>query len=333
MKFNRFFSILFITGISLSSCLISDYTGTIQVEVLKPGIFTIPDSIRTVAIANRLKMQPEDLKIGYSDKLQFITDTTINYQDLSNKCTDATVDFLREYGNFDKVINYRDTLNSMLNETETIFSPEELLEELNADMGVFLDYFNSDNDLIADENEIFFHSKPSLRWLVTYKNDPNFYYYDQHDTLRLDYADFNLYNLLNGKMQSVLNKCALIEGEYFGTKLIPVWMTVDRLYYKSGNADMQKAVQLALDNDWKGAAQIWNSETKNKNNNIATKAKFNMALACEMEGKPDLAIIWLTKSYNEYEGKNLFHKANCQRYINVLAIRQREIAKLDKQIK
>jgi len=58
-----------------------------------------------------------------------------------------------------------------------------------------------------------------------------------------------------------------------------------------------------------------------------------MALVCEMEGRPDLGIGWLTKSYNEFDGNDIVHKTNCQRYIDVLAIRQKDIAKLKKQMK
>ena len=95
---------------------------------------------------------------------------------------------------------------------------------------------------------------------------------------------------------------------------------------------MLKAEKLALKNNWREAAEIWNTMAKSKNAHIAAKAKFNMALACEMEGHPDLAIEWITKSYIEFNENDKQHKANCQRYINVLALRKKEIAKLEKQV-
>ena len=333
MKFNRIFLALILLEIGLSSCLISDQIGSIKVEVMKPGIFSIPDSIRKVAILTSYKLQADTFKIGYIDDIQIIIDTNIKYQDLRFKCADATAKFISEYGNFNQVTNYGDSLNFIFNKSIPELSSEDILEEVNADMCIIIDSFHLRNELIRNENGIFFNSVPSLRWIVTYKNDQNFYCYNQHDTLTFNTDDFNLYNLKKGRLKAVLDRCAQIEGEYFGTKLIPTWTTVDRLYYKSKNQKMQLAMQLALKNDWESAAKIWNSETKSKNRNIATKAKFNMALVCEMEGRPDLGIGWLTKSYNEFEGNDIVHKTNCQRYINVLAIRQKDITKLKKQMK
>ena len=53
----------------------------------------------------------------------------------------------------------------------------------------------------------------------------------------------------------------------------------------------------------------------------------------KMEGKFDLAIDWLVKSYSILSKNNEVHKLNCQRYINLLAIRKKEIKRLEKQIR
>jgi hypothetical protein len=58
----------------------------------------------------------------------------------------------------------------------------------------------------------------------------------------------------------------------------------------------------------------------------------NMALACEMEGKHDLAIDWLVKSFSILNGNDAVYKKNCQRYIAVLTQRKKELEKLAKQV-
>ncbi len=78
---------------------------------------------------------------------------------------------------------------------------------------------------------------------------------------------------------------------------MPSWIPVERKYYNSGNPRMIAAEKYALANDWLKAAEVWNKESKNANQKIAAKACYNLALACEMEGKYDLAIDWLIKSY------------------------------------
>ena len=120
-------------------------------------------------------------------------------------------------------------------------------------------------------------------------------------------------------------------GKSFGTKIIPSWVQIDRMYYHSKNPEMIKAEKFAKNQDWLDAAEIWNKQTKNKNQEIAAKACYNMALACEMDGKHDLAIDWLNHKiltkYNEQ------YEINCERYIRVLTLRKYEIEELEKQIR
>jgi hypothetical protein len=134
-------------------------------------------------------------------------------------------------------------------------------------------------------------------------------------------------------MNDILKDATKYIAKTFGSKLAPSWMPVERMYYTSGNPTMQMAEKFALQNEWLKAAEIWNRESKNKNKKIAAKATFNMAIACEMEGKFDLAIDWLVKSYSALPKNNEEHKASCQRYIDVLALRKKEVKKLSKQIR
>jgi hypothetical protein len=141
----------------------------------------------------------------------------------------------------------------------------------------------------------------------------------------------------NQKKQAVpipffLNKSESL-GRFFGAKLIPSWIQVDRLYYSSSHPEMILAEKYALNNEWLKAAEIWNKETKNKNKRIAAKACYNMVLACEMEGKPDVGIDWLVRSYSALKTNNAEHRANCQRYIFILSVRKKEIERLDKQVR
>jgi hypothetical protein len=96
---------------------------------------------------------------------------------------------------------------------------------------------------------------------------------------------------------------------------------------------MLQAEQLCLNGEWLKAAEIYQRETTNKNRNIAAKAKYNMALICEMEGKPDVAIDWLINSHSTFKYPNEEHQFNCRLYINTLAARKKEIERLDKQVR
>jgi hypothetical protein len=159
------------------------------------------------------------------------------------------------------------------------------------------------------------------------------YIYNQTDTLAYENPELIRNSIKNFDPKPNLINASEYLGRFFGAKIIPSWIKAHRLYYSSRNQDMMKAEKLALNNEWLKAAEIWKNETKNKNHRISAKASYNMALACEMEGKPDVAIDWLVKSYSTLTENNEEHKANCQRYINILAMRKKEIERLDKQIR
>lgn len=333
MKPARTFLTLLLLALSLTSCLITDSARTTQIEIMKPGIFNLPDEIKTVAIINRTPYQYDSIPFRYLNVTKIETDTLVKYRTLSNNCVDALTGFFEKEGYFSKVINFRDSLSviSSSNETGTI-TPEELYQKTKSDICIFLDRFNFNvvgmygfSDVVANG--------ASLSWAITIKTDTLSYLYNQMDTLIYEASDFPVNLSDHAKLNLLVTNSSEYLGRFFGSKIIPTWLTVERLYYKSGNQNMLLAEKYALNNEWLKAAEIWNKQTKNKNDRIAAKASYNMALACEMEGKPDAAIDWLVQSYSILKENNEEHKDNCQRYIAVLATRKKEIAKLEKQVR
>lgn len=332
MNFIRILIIHLILLTGIFSCTISGHVGSFQVEILKPGIFNIPNDVKTVAIFNRDILQSDTLIAGYFKQGVLFEDTTILYRDLSNNCIDALAGYLENEGYFSKVVNYRDSLKQSFKDLHFLATIPELLKVSGTDACIFLDYFHFNTSMVYDYGNRFY-TNAMAKWSVVFKNDTSTYLYDQLDTLIFEDRE-SLENRFKFKPVSIrFIEASENVGEFFGTKFIPSKLTVDRLYYKSNNHEMVKARKLAFNNDWLNAAEIWNRITKNKNYRMATKAMFNMALACEMEGKPDLAITWLVKSYSGLKHEDTNHKANCQRYINVLALRKLEIARLEKQIR
>jgi len=122
-------------------------------------------------------------------------------------------------------------------------------------------------------------------------------------------------------------------GQRFGTKIIPSWITEERYYYKSHHPEMRKAENYLKNYDWLSAGEIWNKQTKNKNEKIAAKACFNMALVCEMEGKYQLAMDWLEHSNNILTKNFEQHRFNCNEYMKFIHLRMYEVKRLEKQIR
>lgn len=333
MKPARTFLTLLLFALSLTSCLITDSARTTQIEIMKPGIFNLPDEINTVAIINRTPYLLDSVPFQYMNGTKMETDTLVKYRTLSNSCVDALSGFFEKEGYFSKVINFRDSLGviSSSNETGTI-TPEELFQKTKSDICIFLDRFNFNVVAMYGFSDVVANGA-SLTWAIAIKTDTLSYLYNQMDTLIYEASDFPLILNDHAKLNLLVSNSAEYLGRFFGSKIIPSWLMVERLYYKSNNQNMLLAEKYALNNEWLKAAEIWNKQTKNKNPKMAAKASYNMALACEMEGKPDAAIDWLVQSYSILKENNEEHKDNCQRYIAVLAIRKKEIEKLAHQVR
>jgi hypothetical protein len=112
--------------------------------------------------------------------------------------------------------------------------------------------------------------------------------------------------------------------------LVPHWINVDRMYYKSGHTELKKTNYLIQQNRWLEAAEIWKKNINNKNKMIAAKSMFNLGLACEMNGDINAAIDWITKSFLFIGNQNEIHAFNCNNYIKVLAQRKLDIKKIEK---
>lgn len=120
-----------------------------------------------------------------------------------------------------------------------------------------------------------------------------------------------------------------IAASNFSDFLVPHWIEVERMYYKSGHIELAKTEELIEQNRWLEAAEIWKKNTTNKNKAVAAKSMFNLALACEMNGDFDAAIDWTVKSFHVFGSKNEIHAFNCQNYIRILGMRKIDIKAIE----
>lgn len=135
--------------------------------------------------------------------------------------------------------------------------------------------------------------------------------------------------MLPPRKDAVYNAADLAATE-FVEFLVPHWINVERLYYKSGHTDLKMTKKMIEQNRWLEAAEIWKKNVSNKNKMIAAKSMFNLGLACEMNGDIDAAIDWITKSFLLIGNQNEIHAFNCTNYIKVLAQRKLDIKRMEK---
>lgn len=344
---------LLVFVLCITACRTTHNMSSISVEILKPALFALPEDIDTIAVFNRDLYQSDTILYKYinGDTNEVTIDSSIHYSDLSNICSDALAQLLESEGYFVKVFNFRDSMDYLFPKDSFINYPE-LHQRLGADGFVFLDYFKfTDHYSVSESGFTFFMStikdlfpefqsstkveriKAELLWGLTFRNDTSIYVCKHPDIL---YYGNSVYPELFGNNTNhlrMLENTAQYLGKSFATKIIPSWETVDRTYYRSHNDNMLIAEKYFLENEWLKAAEIYNKATNNKNRNIAAKAKFNMALICEMEGKLDAAIDWVTRSKSTYKQDNPVHAYNCSQYNSILLKRTTEIEKLATQVR
>jgi hypothetical protein len=350
------FLLLTVASFCFSSCVMTNQIRILQIEILRPGIFNIPKDL-SVAFINRDLFQSDTCKFYYSNGLlrvtdsntdfdtvtngsyhieeilyEMKTDTLIKYANLADTCVQALSDYFKEIGYFRQVLEPNDSINQLIRVPGKIETPEELFEKTKSDVCIFLDYFQL-KTTFGENLLIPFKAKAKLFWTVVYKSDSLAYTYNQMDTLFYDHEQLSSYVRNKDKiLNHLVNNSSIFLGNSFGAKMIPSWISAERMYYKSKNPEMLTAEKFAINQDWLKAAEIWNKQTKNKNKRIAAKACYNMALACEMEGKPDVAIGWLVQSFSSLKRNDEGHHYNCQHYVNVLALRKLEIERLKEQV-
>jgi tetratricopeptide (TPR) repeat protein len=298
---------------------------------MKPGLITIPENSDTIALVNRSFVN-ESNPFKYFNGKTIVTDTTIKYKALSDICIKSFEGFLKEKSYFKKVINLQDSLPNLVLSNKIINDPEEVFQQTKSDICIFLDQFNFSLAAVYGLGDVT-TNMVALSWRIVIKNDSLSYLYNQMDTLIYDPFDLPVAMDTQKRLQAIVDGSSSYLGRFAGSKIIPNWMPVQRLYYKSNNPNMLLAEGYALQNDWLKAAGLWNRLTNNKNRKIAAKASYNMALACEMEGKHDVAIDWLVKSFSILKQNSEEHKENCQRYIAILTQRKKELEKLTKQVR
>ncbi|MCK9627364.1 MAG: DUF6340 family protein [Bacteroidales bacterium] len=204
------------------------------------------------------------------------------------------------------VFNFKSD-SSLLNNPELV---KDLSVKSNSDFVFIL------SDVKVSDPGIYHNKYPGSDYHTTYVNLPfrlRLFLYDgitgsgvadivQSDTLLWEILSRNELKtaVLNYKIRESLTSAANDIGESITQNFFDKWEKDSRsIYYMFGSA-WQEAIIAARDFNWTKASQIWLEATSSPNNKIAACAAYNLAVACEMQDKKDLANDWLKYSEKRY---------------------------------
>ncbi len=317
------FMVLVIIALFASQLLTGCMPST-KLQILQPAEFALPDHIEVIATVNR-SVPPK--KFGNVVE-GVLTGETINQDRFGAKnAIDGLTDALTKTPRFEVKhtdLELKGSGNAKLPTPISWTQIEKLCNKYGADALAVLESYDSDTHSFCNERinksknsegvevitrsfDACMQSRVHLGWRL----------YDPKTKMILDEfgvtenrewnkssndTEAAAMRLLPTKTNSV-NLTSFDAGVQYGMRIAPTWVFANRVFYKKGNDGMKKAFRSAMAQDWKGAAEIWRQMVNNPDRKLAGRATYNMALACEAEGKLTSALDWAQKSYTEFNIK------------------------------
>jgi len=295
----------------------------ISIQVIEPAKITLPSYVNQVAFLNHSytpRYQPGDT-IGLSRREIFILDTVIN-----NQVFRGLQDGLNESPLFDldsiHIIQFRrnDTINFL--EPLTTDQKYAVRQSEQAEAIISLEYYRIQDTIMMDTYQM---DLMGSRRMITHtvwriydlSIDSIFDEYMLKDTVNWYVFGYDSYSIVDNLPEFInsLRAASYNAGLKYGQRISPTWFEVPRFYYTSGGEAMREAAKLAASRDWNGAAEIWKKLAYQKNEKVAAKACFNMALVCEMEDLLIPSLDWAIKAYF------IKQDPNTKEYIDQLKVR------------
>lgn len=308
----------------------------IQIEVVKPAKIEIPAKIYTVSVLNA---SVPKYNVPITNKTQanfFKLDSTV-----TNELTYGVSSVLSESPRFTNIVHH----NKLYHKAENRYLEpiiwndlEQICFQNETESIVTLEAFGINDTVhtfasLTPEGYVYNKSVllicKSLWRIYNTKEKQLVHQWLQQDSIYMD--EFGSTKHFRSKLdkQEVRNWLAEIiteETAYkISNKIAPYWITVKRDVFLTFNEEMQLASALVADNKWKQAASIWKNYVDSEDVKLAAKACHNMALVCEVEGKLDIALIWLEKALD----LNVYYPTI--NYKKVIEYRLNEQEVLDKQ--
>lgn len=322
--------IIFIT----SSCRTVSF---VNFQVLKPAEVTLPNHVKSFSVVNNSFMQNRYSKLIKKKK------TNIDYK-LLNIDTTKVESLTTKY----IIKNLNEMLNdSPLYKNTVLISKNSKAEKLSWDYVSSICKQNNTDALISLEAFIHYDSvnfdgfysdygyvyytyinfKVTTVWRIYDPYEKEIIYRDiQISDVPFDSYAYSFKESIKEipSDKVVSEEIANYVANEFFRKISPAWTDCSRMYF-TGSTNMLKAKKSVENNYWKEAAELWQNDLNKQNRRIAGDAAYNMALAFEMEGDIEKALIWAKKSYQQFNNKWALD------YIKKLEKRLKEQVKLNKQ--
>jgi hypothetical protein len=295
----------------------------LTIEVPKPAKEELPTDIQSLTLMNQ-SINNQFLNHN-EDSLQnyfFRNGYQLSKIVLDSVAADTTIRALAalmfESGRYDVVVPverniYRSLSYEKLPDTLSPSQVTKICNLYNTDALMVLERFSaklmadySKEQLMVNSNIYSFYASLDLKYnafIRIYKpgTDAPIKEFELTDTISWESADDNQVRLFS-KLPSI--KQALISAGIkialdIDSKISPSWSTERRGYFLF-NPKNDLGQQLMNENKMEEAKAFWLEKAKSTNKKIRARAEYNLAMASELDGDVDQAIIWGLKSFYSY---------------------------------
>jgi len=290
------------------------------VQLSSPGApaVLLSDSIQTIAIINRtfLGQETQYAVNGKKDNPDHFA---------SDSCIKGFVENMQSWSRFDVFVPERNHYVDTVTKKGAIVTDWSLIRDIcainKADALLVLETFNSNSDSISVSNGISGDKtkKGRIPDRVSVRFTWKLYDPFKEKTINECSGSYSLiYN--NGVLvpPASLVQTSYAVGQFYAYQLLPLYDKVKRQLYGTGegknNLLFKEAFKSAKSAHWEDAVEKWKQLSADGNSTNAGRACYNLAVASEVLGKSDMALIWAKKSYKDHANQLGLQYANDIQY-------------------
>lgn len=311
-------------------------------DVLRPAEVTFLPQVQNVLIVNNAPAQPYDW--GHYDFNNYGSQpiaTFLRFDSAAVFCAASLRENL-EAKEFFNSVSMSQTNANMSGKFDKItpLSNETVLFLCNlykTDAVISLDQIKTYDYLTkyTDEGTSSLDVKVETQWSIHYP-------YDTLQTAKLFTDEFsweeNNYKKLPNRYDALVDAC-ILTGSNVADRMIPRWEKQDRYFFAPKKPLFQQAMDSVTHRNWTAAIRLWSQAAdETRNNSLKMQAMNNIAIAYEILGDLDNAILYAEKSAKLYPQVTIFSESDNDDFLNViqyyerLVQRKKELTILDKQL-
>ncbi|HPG34232.1 MAG TPA: DUF6340 family protein [Lentimicrobium sp.] len=309
-------------SVAVMMLLASCGTATQQMQILKPGMITLPSDIKRVGVVNR-SLPGEGH--GFGNFLEGLVsgESIAADREASGKCIRGLAAGLNEGPRLNAVVIEGVDLRGTGTRQWPVSLPWEQVSDIcsrfNVDALIALETFDSDMALresSADVERVINKEKVVVReyyaeLLMNVRSGWTIYQpalqeiVDQDaftDEMRWEESGDSPQKALGSlpSKRELLNESGFFSGTQYAARISPTWVNETRTYYRKANDEFKIAAKFVKQQKWTDAIGIWKRYTVDADPKVAGRACYNMALASEMDGNLVIALEWANRSWQSF---------------------------------